>query len=314
MSKYNPFSNYESDVNYNVPDPFYGIDKSTLSAHVTDAFIGDILDTAEKGVELVGKLFKKRELSKDQGIKNAIAVAQAALAGLDEATIKQVYEETKRTKKSYWNKDYAGKSNEDKAKFAVNFMNRLLAEKGERPIPFEEFKATFQDGKKPSVMDEKATTPDEAFNKLLPFKEKMQKTLALKGITPSNRIDILSNQFYNEIVTANMFDNYGYPRYQKFSLYSLPVDQADAATDAIITGIIEYIKNLEKKKEEGGTLTKGEEVILQGKGKVSEKIEEAAKSTAAEKTGEFLLFKGGWIWIAGGIAAIILIVVLARKK
>ena len=111
----------------------------------------------------------------------------------------------------------------------------------------------------------------------------MKKALISKGKLPSRKIDTLTQQFYNEIVRkdqpTNLGGNQSLPEVD-FMEYS--TDSVDAATDAVITAVIQYVRNLKESDAQGAELSRIQELIVSGTRSAETKIIQAGKDSAAQ--------------------------------
>ena len=142
---------------------------------------------------------------------------------------------------------------------------------------------------------------------LQPLKPVMILALKKKGKTHSVKtpLSIIARDFYNTYVAP------------KSGFEEIPeMDNAVGAVGSAVVGaIIDYIKNLKKKKEEGKPLSKTEGQIVTGTEKVEAKIATKAKEEAAAEVGRNILFdKKTQLIIGGVILGIIAIVVVVIKK
>lgn len=175
-------------------------------------------------------------------------------------------------------------------------------------------KAITATGKTPVSSKTAPIQIDPIFNQLLPLQSVMSKALSLKGIPASNRLDILAEQFYNEIVRQNNVNNFtGQSNLPVIHMFEYRYDNVDEAKDAVITGILSYIKNLKTSAEQGKELSEIEKVIYNGTVKVESILTDQAKETASKKVGSFFLFEGG-VWIAVVIGLIVIAVAMTGKK
>lgn len=109
-----------------------------------------------------------------------------------------------------------------------------------------------------SKLPEKPGEPlyDKKFEILKPFKKTMQNSLSLSGVTSyPDRIDLLAQTFYNEIVAkdqTNSFDGSNLPQIYFCDFYN---DNVDEAQQAVIDAIISYFRKVKEKEINGEDLT-----------------------------------------------------------
>lgn len=179
-------------------------------------------------------------------------------------------------------------------------------------------KDVIKDVKLPLPTSKKApvnTSYDPAFDRVKPLAPTMKMSLKAKGVTPSSNIEVLTNQFYNEIVRKDQPNNFsGQNTLEEIQLFDYSRDYADEAVDAMITAVISYIKALRTKKASGEELSEVQKIIVTGTERAEDKIKEAAKTEAANKVGSEILFGGKWVWIVGGVVGVIIIIALIMRR
>ena len=138
-----------------------------------------------------------------------------------------------------------------------------------------------------------------SFPVLLPFKVAMSTILKSKGIIPEKDIAKLAQQFHSVIIEKK-------GTYEMYEVEHI----APVAISMIINGVIDFFKQLKKKKDSGATLTPQEETALNNAeatvGAVMEAGKEDAKNEIAKKSFTPL--------IIGGVIALIVIFLLVGKK
>jgi hypothetical protein len=153
------------------------------------------------------------------------------------------------------------------------------------------------------------------FVDLEPLREVFILGLKTKGITPSKDLAVLSQQFYNEVVRnsfktgATKFKS----EFKEQDILNIPIDTVDAAKEAIVAGILSFIKNVKSKKDAGQTLSKVEENVYNGTSIVEANLKKAAKEEASKTLGEKILFDPNIRLILGFVLVIIVYVVFFKK-
>lgn len=147
---------------------------------------------------------------------------------------------------------------------------------------------------------------------IAPLRPMMRKALAAKGKDPGKKTHTgeLAKIFYNEIVSKQ-------GNYEEINIdFDLQSDNiVDEAATAIISGIIEFIKGIKKKKAEGKQLNKTEQVITDGTEIAETKIKESAQNEAATAVGKSILFdRKTQLILAVVLIGIILLVWYFRKN
>lgn len=137
---------------------------------------------------------------------------------------------------------------------------------------------------------------NEAFNPAKPLRPVMLAGLRTKGIPVKNNapISLLTERFYNEVVrNANKTRNtkFADAGMRATDIMSCPnVDSFDTAKNAILDGVVSFIKNVKSKKEGGGSLSKVEENVYNATKAVEANIEKQAKEEASKQLGAKILF------------------------
>lgn len=168
--------------------------------------------------------------------------------------------------------------------------------------------------KPPAKLPIKGAQIDPAYNRVIPLSGTMKMALRTRGINPSPNIEILTNQFYTEIVRKDQPNNYtGQETLEDINVYDYSTDYADAATDAMITAVIQYVRNLKDIKASGQELSRMQEIVVTGTERAEKKIIQAGKDQAAQKVGTEILFGGQWAWIIGGVLAFIVVIIIATR-
>lgn len=148
---------------------------------------------------------------------------------------------------------------------------------------------------------------------LLPLKGVMVSALKVKGepAKMSWKIDKVASAFYNKIVRKDKnFDSY-----DEIHLDMYDEDNLVAVGAAIVTTIIEFIKNSKNKKARGEKLSPIEEKVVTGTEQVEEKIKQQAQEEASKEVGKKLLFdKKTQMIIIGVILVIVAAAVYVAKK
>lgn len=301
-----------------VKNPFHN--KKISPEEHKDNVIGDVVGIVGDTAQFVGKLFGRKGYGQKENvgrIQQHLAIAAAAKAGMSKKEIADVMTQTSPTgtKFSAQDKYLAGKSNEQIMNDSLSRAKKYAAMTG-TVLPQDAINQILGGGETvgsgPTLPQ--ATGIDSAFNVLLPLRPAMAKALSLKGIAPAQRIDTLANQFFNNIVVPAYGNNFtGSKQLKELDLFDTPVNHADEVTDAIITGIVAYINNLQEKRNSGADLNKTEQVIVTGTDKATQAITTQAKSGIAEKFGQSILFRGGWVWLILGVIGLIILVVSLRK-
>lgn len=166
-----------------------------------------------------------------------------------------------------------------------------------------------------AVVDDAVINQAKKFDVFIPLKGTMQKALKEIGVVPSEKIKVLTEQFYNEIVRKSQTNHFtGTPKLPEVHIANYPVDHSDEVVDAVITGVMAYINGLIAKKEAGGELSKVEGTIVSGAEKASFIAQDQAKKSMAAQVGDTLLFKGGWVWIIIAVIVVVLLISFFRKK
>lgn len=154
---------------------------------------------------------------------------------------------------------------------------------------------------------EKGTAAERAaLAPLVPLKPVMVKMLTNKGIRVSTRDPILkiAELFYNNIVRkSNKF--LGEVDFDNLEDHAIGI-----AINAVVTAIVDFIKQSKRKRDEGKELTKTEQVLVTGVDLVQAKIEEKAREEAAQEVGQKILFDKAFQAKIGWIGAILLLLVL----
>lgn len=151
---------------------------------------------------------------------------------------------------------------------------------------------------------------------LKPLKKVMKMALQSIGVSPGKTIDVVAEQFYNNVIrpskkTGIANFNYDYPELQPSQM---TYDFADNAKDVITEAILKFVRVARRKDATGQQLTKVEQILSDGSKIVEKNIEDTAKSQAASKLGESLLFDRKTQFIIIGIIVAIILIVLAFRK
>lgn len=112
---------------------------------------------------------------------------------------------------------------------------------------------------------------------LLPFKGLMFAALKAKGVkTPNNDISTISRAFFQVIIKK-----------QPYVASNYEEENIDPVTiSMIVKTVINFIKGLKKKKEEGEVLTGEEETILNDAEKIAEEVEDAGNALQSRTTSD----------------------------
>jgi hypothetical protein len=156
----------------------------------------------------------------------------------------------------------------------------------------------------------------QGYAKLKPLKKVMQMALESVGVKPGKTIDIVAEQFYNNIIrpskkTGIADFKFDYP---EINTGHMTYDQADNAKDVITESILKFIRVARRKEASGSKLTKVEQILADGSKIVEKNIESTAKQEAAQQLGQNILFnKKTQLIIVGAIVGIVLLVLAFRK-
>lgn len=156
----------------------------------------------------------------------------------------------------------------------------------------------------------------QGYSKLKPLKKVLQMSLESVGVRPGKTIDIVAEQFYNDVVrpskkTGIADFKFDYP---EINTGHMTYDQADNAKDVITESILKFVRVARRKEAAGNKLTKVEQILSDGSKIVEKNIEDTAKAEAAKKVGESLLFDKRTQFIVLGVVVGIVLLVLAFKK
>jgi len=140
------------------------------------------------------------------------------------------------------------------------------------------------------------------YSRLLVLKPVLVAALKKKGakVSMSTKIDVLVPMFKDIVIDKKAVLNY-----EDYESNNLEHVYAEAA-DAVVTLVLNFIKNLKEKKDRGEKLSPDEENILAGSEKVAESVKEGAKTY-----GKNWFFDLWYIWVA---VAGILIYFAVKKK
>ncbi len=141
---------------------------------------------------------------------------------------------------------------------------------------------------------------------LLPLKPLIKKILKQKKLSTAGSLKDLVNRFYNGVVKKHPAGK----NYDNIDLDNYDDENSVDAIGLVVGAIIDFIKQIKKKKESGAKMTKEEETIIAGTDKVTKKLSEKAKSEAAANIGEKILFDRKTQFIIIGVVIAIIIVVL----
>lgn len=156
-----------------------------------------------------------------------------------------------------------------------------------------------------------------SFAVVLPFKDAMKHGLDAKGLSHSNKIEDISTKFFHSHVKGQGFmdkyDEYFIPSHFDESRYNI----VDEAASAIIGAIVDYFKNLKKKKDSGQPLTPDEEKML-AKSEAAQtalvnKAKDMGEEAAASKVKDFLFSWKGAVAGAGILGLIVAVIYLAGR-
>lgn len=145
----------------------------------------------------------------------------------------------------------------------------------------------------------KGTVSAATFLPLLPFKIAMQTILRGRGVKPEKKIDRLAQQFYNIVVQKK-------EGYEVVALENLAGD----VIGSIVKAIINYFKDLKKKKESGVKLPPAEEKALQVAENTVEKVVEIGK----EETKSEIAQKSFTPLLITSVLAVVLLFAFAKSK
>lgn len=145
--------------------------------------------------------------------------------------------------------------------------------------------------------------PEEAkigFNELRIFKPAMSLALKEKGITPSSKIETLSNQFYDNVVSKtpgnkNDADAYNTPK------------------DIVVEAILKYFISTKSKKDSGGELTDLEKIIAAGYEQAQNSAKGVAEDGVKSSIGEWVYENKSVVAFAGLFVFVIIIALIAKK-
>jgi hypothetical protein len=140
----------------------------------------------------------------------------------------------------------------------------------------------------------KETLKNPAFAPLVVLKPVMKSALQKKGIKyKSDSVEDLAEAFHTAIVKKQPYK----------ANYSYEVNNLDPfLVTTIVTAIIDFIKNLKKKKEDGIALTNEEQIILNEAEKVAATVTDYAKDEAKFQVGDFL--SKNWVFIVAGLVLV----------
>lgn len=141
---------------------------------------------------------------------------------------------------------------------------------------------------------------------LVPFKPVMLKALKKKGFDlKGKKISEIATRFKEIVINKkNNFET-------DVSMFETDAEEQHIIAEAasgIIKGILEFIKGLFKKKEQGAELSETEREIVEGAEKVSATIDEGKKEVVSDSVGE-IVTKYWWLILI----ALVAIFLIMRK-
>ena len=139
------------------------------------------------------------------------------------------------------------------------------------------------------------------YARLLVFKPVLVQALKKKGakVSMSTKMDVLVPMFKDVVIDKKAVLNY--------DDYNCIEHVAEEAADAIVTLVLEFIKNLKAKKDKGEPLSPDEQNILDASEKVAESVKDGAK-----EAGKDWFFDMWYLWVA--VAALLIYFAVKKKK
>lgn len=143
---------------------------------------------------------------------------------------------------------------------------------------------------------------------LLPVKAAMVKMLKNKGVSVSKKDNMpkIANLFYNNIVKKDSFEH------EHFDYDLSQVDHvAPVAVGVIISAVLDYFKKSKEKKDQGGELSKTEEIAAKAAEQAQKKVKEEVEDEAKFKVGDWMI--DNWYYVAGAVVLLIVLMVASSK-
>jgi hypothetical protein len=137
------------------------------------------------------------------------------------------------------------------------------------------------------------------FAPLLPFKPAIHTAVKRTGVEPEKRLPKLVDQFKERVLKKERYDN----EFFDYTGYYDQIHSENLIDDAgsIVKIIIDWVKGIKKKKDDGKKLTELEDKIATHAEDVEEVMKEGVKDDVEEKIGEKVTSPVGLLVIAAVI-------------
>ncbi|MFA5297627.1 MAG: hypothetical protein WC389_05400 [Lutibacter sp.] len=144
---------------------------------------------------------------------------------------------------------------------------------------------------------------------ILPLVPMMRKSLEKKGVKTKKGQPLETlNLFYKNVVQGKQGN------WEAIDLLETPEDNLAPVIGVVVSAVISFIKALKKKKADGKTLTKTEQVIVDGTEEAEKQIIEKAKEEAAGGVGKKLLFDRKTQMIIIGVVLLLGVIVYTVSR